>query len=636
MTQRGRIEFAAARRAPQHRLHRQLGRREHLRPGGQHQDRAGAGGALGSTDDRRPQYAADRDDRGRGGGLAAQQLPAVAGAQPGRAPQRARSARLCAADACARGARPARSPARGAAVRRGAAGAGPRRAGPDTAGAGGAAELRQDRAVSRTSWTAGCRTSRSSRAGSPPISRRCCASASPATSRSTACAARSLPLGLTNAIVNRGGPAHGGADDGRDRAGKADVAHAFMAAREVFELPQLWQRIDALDGRLAGRGAAARSTRRPRSWCGPQTLWFLHDGTAIGDLAGTIARHKAGLAALKPAIEERAAGAAKDHIGRGRAAARRRRHSGRPGRRCRPAGGAGHLRRPSPRSRQRRASRCLRAARVFLEIGEHLRIRDLVAKAAAIAALGSLRPACHRPGASVSWRRRRRHSRAMPSRGDGARHGASGRAERLGPRLQRSRRRWSRTGPYAAHHRAASGGGRPAQRAGGAGRSFSISQHGPSERVLPDPQPAKACPLVSPRGSLVPDRHHGRSRRPPGVVANTSSTSSASAALSGAAAAMLGRGDEQIDVPGAGRQAVGLLLAPQADLDGVRVADRLAAALDDAGQRGRAAHGQRDLGLRARRIAPPGSAPRVGQPAAHEEAILGQRRAEMNCGLSRR
>ena len=37
------------RRAHQHRLHRQLGRRQHLRPGGQHQDRARAGDALGQA-----------------------------------------------------------------------------------------------------------------------------------------------------------------------------------------------------------------------------------------------------------------------------------------------------------------------------------------------------------------------------------------------------------------------------------------------------------------------------------------------------------------------------------------------------------------------------------------------------------
>ena len=41
VTQRGRIEYAPARRPHQHRLHRQLGGRQHLRPRGQHQDRAG-------------------------------------------------------------------------------------------------------------------------------------------------------------------------------------------------------------------------------------------------------------------------------------------------------------------------------------------------------------------------------------------------------------------------------------------------------------------------------------------------------------------------------------------------------------------------------------------------------------------
>ena len=40
LTQRGRIEYARARRPDQHRLHRQLRRRRHLRPRGQHQDPA--------------------------------------------------------------------------------------------------------------------------------------------------------------------------------------------------------------------------------------------------------------------------------------------------------------------------------------------------------------------------------------------------------------------------------------------------------------------------------------------------------------------------------------------------------------------------------------------------------------------
>ena len=74
----------ARRRAGQHRLHRQLGRRRHLRPRGQHQDPAGRGGPRRRAVARRPGRAAARDDRrGRRPGAGAQ-LPAEPG--PGRAP----------------------------------------------------------------------------------------------------------------------------------------------------------------------------------------------------------------------------------------------------------------------------------------------------------------------------------------------------------------------------------------------------------------------------------------------------------------------------------------------------------------------------------------------------------------------
>src|SRR6476620_5538192 len=90
------------------------------------------------------------------------------------------------------------------------------------------------------------------------------------------------------------------------------------------------------------------------------------------------------------------------------------------------------------------------------------------------------------------------------------------------------------------------------------------------------------------------------------------------------------RGDEQVDVPGADGEFVRLLSAPQADLDCVRIADRLAIDLDDAAERGLAAHGERDLGFRARRIAPACLHLRIGQPAANAEAVLRRGRAEMH------
>ena len=57
-TQRGRIEYAKQRRAHQHRLHRQLGGRRHLRPRGEHQDPAGPRRAARRAHDGRAQRAA--------------------------------------------------------------------------------------------------------------------------------------------------------------------------------------------------------------------------------------------------------------------------------------------------------------------------------------------------------------------------------------------------------------------------------------------------------------------------------------------------------------------------------------------------------------------------------------------------
>ena len=87
-TQLGRIEAALAGRAHQHRCHRQLGRRRHLRPRGQHQDPARPGGGRRRDDREAAQRAAAADDRRRGrAGAGRQLLPdagAVADARAGR------------------------------------------------------------------------------------------------------------------------------------------------------------------------------------------------------------------------------------------------------------------------------------------------------------------------------------------------------------------------------------------------------------------------------------------------------------------------------------------------------------------------------------------------------------------------
>jgi glutamate dehydrogenase len=110
-----------------------------------------------------------------------------------------------------------------------------------------------------------------------------------------------IALGLTNAIVNRGGPPMAVLLADETRRTTAEVAHAFLAAREVFELPALWQRIDALDGQATGEAQLALY-QATQDLVATQTLWFLRNGAALADLVGTILRHKAGIAALKPAL----------------------------------------------------------------------------------------------------------------------------------------------------------------------------------------------------------------------------------------------------------------------------------------------------------------------------------------------
>jgi glutamate dehydrogenase len=58
--------------------------------------------------------------------------------------------------------------------------------------------------------------------------------------------------GVTNDVVNRGGPAF--AVRLADETGRsaADVAGAFLAVCKAYDLPQLWAQIDALDGKVAG------------------------------------------------------------------------------------------------------------------------------------------------------------------------------------------------------------------------------------------------------------------------------------------------------------------------------------------------------------------------------------------------
>ena len=111
----------------------------------------------------------------------------------------------------------------------------------------------------------GCRTSRSWKAGSPAISRRCCASAIAPASTATACAARSSRSGSPTPSSTAAGRPWRCGSPARRGGPTSDVAHAFMAAREVFDLPRAVAAHRCARRQGAGRGAAAALSGDARS-----------------------------------------------------------------------------------------------------------------------------------------------------------------------------------------------------------------------------------------------------------------------------------------------------------------------------------------------------------------------------------
>ena len=111
-----------------------------------------------------------------------------------------------------------------------------------------------------------------------------------------------ITTGITNAVVNRCGPPFAIVLADETRCGPSDAAHAFLAVRDVFDLPQLWQRIDALDGAIKGE-VQLSLYQTTQDLLRGLTPWFLRDKAVLADMAGTTVRHQAGVAALKPALD---------------------------------------------------------------------------------------------------------------------------------------------------------------------------------------------------------------------------------------------------------------------------------------------------------------------------------------------
>ena len=103
---------------------------------------------------------------------------------------------------------------------------------------------------------------------------------------------------LTNGIVNRCGPPTALRLAEEAARPISEVAHAFMAARAVFGLADLWRRIDALDGKIAG-ATQLDLYLRVQQVLNRNVAWFLRNAIAGANLSDMISRNAAGFQLLK-------------------------------------------------------------------------------------------------------------------------------------------------------------------------------------------------------------------------------------------------------------------------------------------------------------------------------------------------
>ncbi len=99
---------------------------------------------------------------------------------------------------------------------------------------------------------------------------------------------------LSNAMINRGGPSYVAALVSATSAGPAEIARAFAAARDSYDIVALNAEIDALDTRVDGAVQLALYAEVKRVLVS-ETRWFLSNVEFTGGLSEVIARYRAGI-----------------------------------------------------------------------------------------------------------------------------------------------------------------------------------------------------------------------------------------------------------------------------------------------------------------------------------------------------
>jgi len=115
---------------------------------------------------------------------------------------------------------------------------------------------------------------------------------------------------LTNQIVNRLGSAAPQRMADETARPVSEIAHAFTIARAVLGLPEIWQQIDALDGKIGGQ-TQLELYSRTQDALAHTTRWYMREGQAVssaGGLDAAIAIHAKGAADLSALLDGKLGG----------------------------------------------------------------------------------------------------------------------------------------------------------------------------------------------------------------------------------------------------------------------------------------------------------------------------------------
>lgn len=106
---------------------------------------------------------------------------------------------------------------------------------------------------------------------------------------------------LANHVINRGGPGFVASVSDATGALPSEVVKAALLVRDGFELPDLWARIDALDGKIPGRIQNDLYAKVGQVYCDVTKL-LLETGNASGSMAEAAERLNAAVRSLRQVI----------------------------------------------------------------------------------------------------------------------------------------------------------------------------------------------------------------------------------------------------------------------------------------------------------------------------------------------